>query len=223
MDPSPAASLAGFVPRGSSCCARSAGSSGSPARGSASCSPNRSGWSGCATTSDHGGFRDRRAGSPRRALADRRWQEAARARLEHRSARLAALLRHHDLTPAAGCGLLRWTPAPRAAALHEALARGGILTRLFAQPPSLRLGLPGREPHCARLEQALADIDRKERPRLLAESIPARQRLERRAPISKPSRAEPHHGGGDGGADGHEHQSWPAGRRDRSVPAGPAR
>ena len=27
-----------------------------------------------------------------RALADRRWQEAARARLEHRSARLASLL-----------------------------------------------------------------------------------------------------------------------------------
>ena len=73
-----------------------------------------------------------------RALADRRWQEAAPARLEQRSARLAALLEHHDLAPAGGCGLFQWVPAPRAAALHETLAPGGILTRLFAQPPSLR-------------------------------------------------------------------------------------
>ena len=49
-----------FPGRGSLCCARSANSSGSPARGS-----NRSGYSGCATTSDRGPWRDRRGGSPR--------------------------------------------------------------------------------------------------------------------------------------------------------------
>ena len=99
--------------------------------------------SAMASTRRCGGGPDTR--SPRCALADRRWQEAARARLERQSARLAALLEHHDLAPAGGCELFQWTSAPRAAALHEALARGGILTRLFAQSPSLHLGLPGGE------------------------------------------------------------------------------
>jgi len=51
-----------------------------------------------------------------------------------------------------------------ATALHEALARGGILTRLFGQLPSLRLGLPGGEAHLARLEQALAGSGARDAP-----------------------------------------------------------
>lgn len=37
------------------------------------------------------------------------------------------------------CGLFQWIPTPRAAAIHEALARRGILTRLFTQVPFSRL------------------------------------------------------------------------------------
>jgi len=60
--------------------------------------------------------------------------------------------------------LFQWVPTPRAAAIHDALARGGILVRRFTQPPSLRLGLPGTKAHWARLDQALAAIDNRGRP-----------------------------------------------------------
>jgi len=73
MDPSPAASLAGFFPRGSSCCA------GLRARRRAGrLRARRTGYRGCATTSDRGPWRDRRAGSPR---CD---DEEGHARVEHR-------------------------------------------------------------------------------------------------------------------------------------------
>jgi cobalamin biosynthetic protein CobC len=45
---------------------------------------------------------------------------------------------------------------PAAADWHERLARQGILTRLFADPPGLRFGLPHRETDWARLAAALA-------------------------------------------------------------------
>lgn len=96
----------------------------------------------------------------RRALADRPWHAAMRARLQERSARLAGLLRRHDLPPAGGCSLFQWVRHPNAAQLHDALARQGILTRLFDAPPSLRFGLPGPEPHWLRLEGALATVAR---------------------------------------------------------------
>ncbi|HEJ2496971.1 TPA: threonine-phosphate decarboxylase, partial [Pseudomonas aeruginosa] len=44
---------------------------------------------------------------------------------------------------------------PRCAALHDYLARRGILTRQFEQPASLRLGLPADEAAWARLDAAL--------------------------------------------------------------------
>ena len=47
---------------------------------------------------------------------------------------------------------------PRAAYLHEALARQSILTRLFSEPSSLRFGLPGDEAEWTRLDTALADL-----------------------------------------------------------------
>lgn len=91
------------------------------------------------------------------ALADRAWQLATRARLAQDSARLAALLTRHGLRPAGGSALFQWVPAMQAAGLHDALARRGILTRLFEDPPALRFGLPGDEAGWQRLDSALAD------------------------------------------------------------------
>ncbi len=92
----------------------------------------------------------------RQALDDRAWQEAARIRLVADEARLAELLRRHGLTPAGGCALFQWIETPRAAAIHETLARHGILTRLFVQPPGLRFGLPGAEEQWQHLEAVLS-------------------------------------------------------------------
>jgi cobalamin biosynthetic protein CobC len=83
-----------------------------------------------------------------------------RARLLERSARLAELLRRYDLSPAGGCRLFQWVRHPHAAQLHDALARQGILTRLFDAPASLRFGLPGEEVQWQRLETALATLMR---------------------------------------------------------------
>lgn len=92
------------------------------------------------------------------ALADRAWQAAARTRLREASARLAALLAAHGLAPHGGTALFQWTRTPQAVALHEALARCGVLTRLFREPHSLRFGLPGSEPDWQRLDEALREV-----------------------------------------------------------------
>ncbi len=93
------------------------------------------------------------------ALADCAWQEAARTRLTSDSARLGRLLAEHGLASSGGTALFQWIHAPQAAALHEQLARRGILTRLFTTPASLRFGLPGGEAQWQRLAQALHEID----------------------------------------------------------------
>lgn len=92
------------------------------------------------------------------ALTDRAWQDATRARLIHDGARLGALLERNGLRPAGGCALFQWVATGQAAALHDALARRGILTRLFEDPPSLRFGLPGNEDAWRRLDAALTDV-----------------------------------------------------------------
>jgi cobalamin biosynthesis protein CobC len=92
-----------------------------------------------------------------RALADRAWQEAARAQLLKKAERLAALLNQHGLAIGGSCVLSQWLPTPHAAAIHERLARQGVLTRLFTEPASLRFGLPGAEAGWARLDQTLAN------------------------------------------------------------------
>ncbi len=92
------------------------------------------------------------------ALADRAWQDATRARLIHDGARLGALLARYGLRPAGDCALFQWVPTRRAAEVHGALARRGILSRLFDNPPSLRFGLPGNEAGWQRLDTALADF-----------------------------------------------------------------
>lgn len=93
------------------------------------------------------------------ALQDRPWQEAARAQLVRESQRLARLLARHGLAPEGGTALFQWVRTPRAAFLHERLARLGILTRLFTDPPGLRLGLPGEESAWDRLGAALAGVE----------------------------------------------------------------
>lgn len=92
------------------------------------------------------------------ALQDRPWQEAARAQLARESQRLAHVLSHHGLAPDGGTALFQWVCTPRASRIHEALARRGILSRLFDDPPSLRFGLPGSETDWARLGSALSDL-----------------------------------------------------------------
>lgn len=89
------------------------------------------------------------------ALADRAWQDAARPHLRAASASLAALLDRRGLVDGAGTAFFQWRRTPHAAALHEALARRGVLVRLFDAPSSLRFGLPADAAAAARLDAAL--------------------------------------------------------------------
>lgn len=92
------------------------------------------------------------------ALADRAWQQSNRRYLAAAGDRLAALLTRCGLPPAGGCGLFQWVRTPDAARLQDRLARRGILTRLFTEPPSLRFGLPGTETDWERFEATLAEV-----------------------------------------------------------------
>jgi cobalamin biosynthetic protein CobC len=78
-----------------------------------------------------------------------------RLRCEAASQRLFDLLEHHGLRPRGGCALFQWLITDRAEALHEFMARRGILLRLFVHDSSLRFGLPETEADWLRLEQAL--------------------------------------------------------------------
>ncbi|MGF6730145.1 cobalamin biosynthetic protein CobC [Paraburkholderia youngii] len=93
------------------------------------------------------------------AFADAAWQTRMRERLIGESARLAGLLHAHGFATG-GTPLFAWTDDARAAALHEALARRGVWTRLFPPSPrvpsaSVRFGLPGDETEWTRFEQLL--------------------------------------------------------------------
>ncbi|CEJ18634.1 putative threonine-phosphate decarboxylase protein [Ralstonia solanacearum IPO1609] len=98
----------------------------------------------------------------RAALADTAWQADTRARLRHEGARLSALLARHGL-PNASTPLFAWVPTPDAAAVHAALARQGLWTRLFDAPGTprvqgLRFGLPPDATGWQRLDDALASL-----------------------------------------------------------------
>jgi cobalamin biosynthesis protein CobC len=92
------------------------------------------------------------------ALEDHAWQKTCRGKLKLASARLAALLQRHGLTPQGGTDLFQWLPTVRAAQIHDGLARRGILTRYFNDPPSLRFGLPGTEDDWSRLDGSLGAV-----------------------------------------------------------------
>ena len=94
------------------------------------------------------------------ALGEREWQDRTRRRLIRDAARLGALLEKNGLAPDGGCALFQWVRTRDAARLHHRLAQRGLWVRLFAEPQSLRFGLPGAEKDWARLETALGELCR---------------------------------------------------------------
>ncbi len=89
------------------------------------------------------------------AFADHAWQEAQRRWLAEQSRQLAELLTRHGLPPSGGTALFQWVCTPDAEAIHQRLARLGILTRLFREPASLRFGLPATERDWVKLDYLL--------------------------------------------------------------------
>lgn len=96
-----------------------------------------------------------------RALADGRWRDEARARLEKDSARIDELLKPSGVAVCGGVSLYRYVEMARARDLFGALGRAGIWTRVFAERPNaLRIGLPDSEADWARLRAALTEFKR---------------------------------------------------------------
>lgn len=93
----------------------------------------------------------------RRALADRDWLAAARARTARDAARLDGVLAGAGFEVLGGTPLFRLARSARAAAIAEGLAAAGIHVRRFPHDPGLlRFGLPGPETAWQRLADALA-------------------------------------------------------------------
>jgi cobalamin biosynthetic protein CobC len=94
----------------------------------------------------------------RKALNDRCWQQATRQTLQRDAVRLRTLLDQYGLRVEGGCALFLWVKTADAPRLHAALARLGILTRIFVEPASLRFGLPDNERDWQRLDSALQQL-----------------------------------------------------------------
>jgi cobalamin biosynthetic protein CobC len=91
------------------------------------------------------------------ALADTKWADDMRARLESHAMRLDELLMATGLRVVGGTALFRLAEAPLATALFCHLGQAGVVVRRFArQPHWLRFGLPPDEAAWARLRAALA-------------------------------------------------------------------
>ncbi|MGF6220850.1 threonine-phosphate decarboxylase CobD [Pseudomonas frederiksbergensis] len=88
-------------------------------------------------------------------LTDTDGHTRQRIRTDEAGERLALLLEQYGLKPQGGCALFQWLIIECAEALHEFMARRGILLRLFTHNSSLRFGLPADEADWLRLEQAL--------------------------------------------------------------------
>ncbi|CAI8780538.1 threonine-phosphate decarboxylase CobD [Pseudomonas serboccidentalis] len=88
-------------------------------------------------------------------LQDTEAHTRQRIRSEAASERLALLLERYGFKPQGGCALFQWLITEHAPALHEFMARRGILLRIFTHNSSLRFGLPANAAEEARLEQAL--------------------------------------------------------------------
>ncbi len=91
----------------------------------------------------------------RHALADTGWQQNARQALAAASVRLAKLL--DGLGEISACALFATVKTQDAREPHAFLARRAILTRVFDEPPLLRVGLPGSEAEWQRLRNALKE------------------------------------------------------------------
>jgi cobalamin biosynthesis protein CobC len=94
----------------------------------------------------------------RLTLADSAWQVETRQRLRHDTQRLRETLFACGLTPSGSTELFQWVLTPHATALHERLARHGILVRKFESPASLRFGLPANETEWRHLRTALESL-----------------------------------------------------------------
>lgn len=92
------------------------------------------------------------------ALQDKPWQDVARVQLQLDSQRLAHLLGDYQLIPAGSTPLFQWVVVENAEEIHYLLAKQAVFTRLFAQPASLRFGLPANESEWAHLTSALQAI-----------------------------------------------------------------
>lgn len=93
-----------------------------------------------------------------KALADRHWQEAMRARLAAEAEALDRLFANNGVRAEGGTSLYRFFRHDRTQSLFRFLGERGILTRRFAaHPRDLRVGLPAGPDERKRLEDALAD------------------------------------------------------------------
>ncbi|MDR3445119.1 MULTISPECIES: threonine-phosphate decarboxylase CobD [unclassified Dyella] len=96
----------------------------------------------------------------KQALADVAWHAEAREWLRSASDRLASMLSRYGMVPTAGCAFFQWWQSMHAESVHVALARQGILTRLFSTPASLRFGLPADADAFQQLDEALQSLKR---------------------------------------------------------------
>lgn len=93
----------------------------------------------------------------RRALLDRAWTKATRARLTGEAERLDDLARGAGWNLVGGMPLFRLYETANAVVAQERLARAKIWSRIFGNRPGwLRLGLPGDESEWTRLAVALS-------------------------------------------------------------------
>lgn len=94
----------------------------------------------------------------RQALEDGIWQERMRERLIHEGERLHALMERQFGRRVVGTPLFGTVLTPHAAAIHERLAREGVLVRLLDRQDGLRLGLPPDESGWERLDATLTRV-----------------------------------------------------------------
>jgi len=88
------------------------------------------------------------------ALRDRDWQRTTQIRLARDGERMRTLLP----ADASGTPLFHWWPEAQPEAFHEHMARRAIWVRLFRDAAlGIRIGLPAREAHWQRFEQALRE------------------------------------------------------------------
>jgi cobalamin biosynthetic protein CobC len=89
---------------------------------------------------------------------DTPWQCRNREQLINRGRRLEQLLATYFTAPSTGTPLFRTQPVEGAKILFQALAKQGILVRLFTDENLLRFGLPDQEQDWRRLEQTLSTL-----------------------------------------------------------------
>ena len=92
------------------------------------------------------------------ALEDSAWSETARVSLASKSRQLADLLQRHGVPPTRGTALFQWIKCEQSQRLYGHFFERQILVRSFAQPRSIRFGLPGSTDVWQRLERALKEI-----------------------------------------------------------------